>query len=353
VRGASRETRDLERLAEELATRHRALIAKHGMAGRALVGAQLFRWETACDLSWSGSWCRNRSGEGHERNVIVVIPGRDRGEAVVMADHYDTAYMEDAFLVSRGGDGLRAAAAGADDNHSATAALLAAADALLPLAREGKLARDVWLVHLTGEEFPADCLGARAFGQALVERRLRLSGEGGAILDLSRVELVGAFVLDMIGHNGERGRDLYQISPGEGAASARLAFRAHLANLRWNALALERNRTPERAGQGRAQRMPDGQSPPPVFAHLPLQGEIRSEWEPRSSLYNTDAQILSDLGIPVVLLMENYDLDRLGYHDIHDTLAGIDLDYAAAITAIAIEAVADCACAPSLVSVPR
>ena len=27
----------------------------------------------------------------------MVIPGRDRRRAVVMADHYDTAYMEDVF----------------------------------------------------------------------------------------------------------------------------------------------------------------------------------------------------------------------------------------------------------------
>ena len=85
--------------------------------------------------------------------------------------------------------------------------------------------------------------------------------------------------------------------------------------------------------------------PPPVFAHLPLHGEVRVEWEPRSALYNTDGQIFSDLGIPVVLFMENYDISRKGYHDTHDTMANIDLDYCAALTAIAIETVADTACA--------
>lgn len=343
-----RRRHDLERLGDELHARHEALIARHQLGGRAIVADQRFRWETGCELSWSERWRANRAGEAFERNVVVVIPGRDRGEAVVMADHYDTAYMEDAYDPARGGDRLRVAAAGADDNHSATATLLAAADALLPLAREGKLARDVWLVHLTGEEFPADCLGARAFAQALVERRLRLSGRDGAIVDLSRVEVVGAFVLDMIGHNSDRGRDLFQIAAGEGAAAARLAARTFAATQRWNEHARARNRSPERAGRGRARRMPDGSSPPPPFAHLPLAGEIRAEWEPRSSLYNTDGQIFSDVGVPVVLLMENYDLERAGYHDTHDTLALIDLDYAAAIAAIAIEAVADCACARSL-----
>ena len=49
------------------------------------------------------------------------------------------------------------------DNGSATATLLQAAPIFLKLAREGKLERDVWLLHLTGEEFPSDCMGARVF----------------------------------------------------------------------------------------------------------------------------------------------------------------------------------------------
>jgi hypothetical protein len=50
--------------------------------------------------------------------------------------------------------------------------------------------------------------------------------------------------------------------------------------------------------------------------------------------------IFSDTGIPVILFMENYDIDRSGYHDTHDTMENIDLDYGAAISAIAIETVA-------------
>jgi len=89
-------------------------------------------------------------------------------------------------------------------------------------------------------------------------------------------------------------------------------------------------------------------NPPPPFAHLPLNGEIRVEWEPRSALYNTDGQIFSDVGVPVVLFMENYDINRKGYHDTHDTMENIDLDYCAALTAIAIETVADTACSTEI-----
>ena len=336
--------RDLERAGDLLHERHRALIEKHGMTGRARVVDHAFRWHTEFDMAWSEAWVRNQLRQAHERNVVVMIPGREGDEAVIMADHYDTAYMEDVYEVDRGGDGLRAAAAGADDNGSATSALLAAADLLLPLARDGKLRRDVWLVHLTGEEFPSDCLGARALARALVEGNLRFAAEDGTLVDVSRVRAGGVFVLDMIGHNHPRDRDVFQIAAGEGAASARLAQAAHLANRRWNDIAAVRNARPERAGLPRAERREDGRHPPPPFAHLPLRGEIRTEWEPRSALYNTDGQIFSDVGVPVVLFMENYDISRTGYHDTHDTMKNIDLDYAAALTAIAIEAVAIVAC---------
>ena len=77
-----------------------------------------------------------------------------------------------------------------------------------------------------------------------------------------------------------------------------------------------------------------------VAQHLALHGEIRPPYDPRSTLYNTDGQIFSDAGVPVVLFMENYDINRSGYHDSHDTMANIDLDYGAGVAAIAIEAVA-------------
>jgi hypothetical protein len=71
-----------------------------------------------------------------------------------------------------------------------------------------------------------------------------------------------------------------------------------------------------------------------------LDGEVRTQDDPASSLYNTDGQVFSDSGVPVVLFMENYDIHRHGYHDTQDTMANIDLDYGAALAAIAIETVA-------------
>ena len=338
------ERRDLEALGDHLHARYRGLIAAHGVAGAEVVD-HVFRWDTDFDLPWMEGWARNRR-VASERNIVMRIPGRRRDEAVIMADHYDTAYMEDVYDADRGGDTLRAPAQGADDNHSATTALLLAAEHLLPLARAGRLERDVWLVHLTGEEFPADSLGARALCQGLVEQHLVFTAEDGAPRDVSQVRIAGAFILDMIGHNTHRDLDVFQIAPGEGAAAHRLAWCAQRANQRWNHAAAAWNAAPDRHGKGRAQRMPDGVRPPPPFAHLALHGEVRVEWEPSSALYNTDRQVFSDVGVPVVLFMENYDISRTGYHDTLDTMANIDLDYCAALTAIAIEAVADTACAP-------
>jgi hypothetical protein len=79
---------------------------------------------------------------------------------------------------------------------------------------------------------------------------------------------------------------------------------------------------------------------PEMARHLAPVGEVRLHNNPRSTLFNTDGQIFSDAGIASVLFMENYDIDRHGYHDTEDTMANIDLDYGAAVAAIAIEAVA-------------
>ena len=218
----------------------------------------------------------------------------------------------------------------------------------LRLAREGRLARDIWLLHLTGEEFPADCLGARHFCQALVEKTLRLRRADGSDLDLSGTQVVGALVMDMIGHNREHNPDGFQISPGRSAESLRLAYQAHLANQAWNAGAPEWNRRPERQGRGRGRRSSDPARIPEIAAHLPVSGEVRTQDAPLRALYNTDCQIFSDLGAPVVLFMEDYDINRRGCHDTHDTMENIDLDYGAAVVAIAIETIARLATVPEV-----
>jgi len=335
--------RHLEGLGDLLLAYYEKKIAAAKMSGKALAGEVPFRWRTDLDYSWMGGWRKNQEAEA-ERNLLVVIPGRNHHETIIMADHYDTAYMEDKYKQDSRGGGARISACGADDNHSATAAMMLAAPIFLEMSRQGKLGCDIWLVHLTGEEFPADCLGARALTERLVERTLKLQLPRGKSKDLSKTTVRGVYVSDMIAHNHDRERDIFQISPGNDPGSMWLAYQAHLANEIWNESVPYWNKRQKRDGLSRGRRSPHGAAIPEVAPFPRLSGHVRVPSDPRSTLYNTDGQIFSDAGVPCVLFMENYDINRTGYHDTHDTMENIDLDYGAAVCAITIEAVARAAC---------
>ncbi len=332
--------RDIELLGDYFIGRHRKAIADASMEGKAMVGELPFKWNTLFDYVQYGGWVGNQKGSIYERNILMIIPGKNRKQAVVLGDHYDTAYMEDIYEKGRGGTGARLAAKGADDNYSASATLLQAAPILLKLSKEGKLERDIWLIHLTGEEFPSDCMGARNFCQTLIEKTMNLKIDNQTSINLSDTEIVGVYVMDMIGHNRDNDQDIFQISPGKSAASLNLARQAHLANMIWNSATHSWNRHPERFNKTRGKRISGSQLIPETAKHLSINGEVRTQYNPHSSIFNTDGQIFSDTGVPVVLFMENYDINRSGYHDTKDTLENIDLDYGAAFAAIAIETVA-------------
>ncbi len=97
--------RDLDQLGDYLLSRHRTAIANTGMQGKAMCGELPFHWRTDFDFPLFGGWKSNQDGQLYERDLLVVIPGKDRRQAVVLADHYDTAYMEDLYDKSRGGSG--------------------------------------------------------------------------------------------------------------------------------------------------------------------------------------------------------------------------------------------------------
>jgi len=50
---------------------------------RAQVFDHRFTWRTEFDLSWSEAWTQNQQGQAQERNIVVVIPGKDRTQAVI------------------------------------------------------------------------------------------------------------------------------------------------------------------------------------------------------------------------------------------------------------------------------
>ena len=113
--------RDLDALGTYLMGYYARVIRQAGLGGKAWVGEHAFRWRTDFDFSWWGGWANNQTGPCTSSNLIVRIPGKDHQQAVLLADHYDTAYMLDRYDPAYGGTGARVAAAGADDNHSATA----------------------------------------------------------------------------------------------------------------------------------------------------------------------------------------------------------------------------------------
>jgi len=332
--------RDLHLMGDWLMEHHHEAIVAAGLEGIAETGELPFRWETDFNFTGFGGWNANQEGSEYERNILVIIPGKNRKEAVIMADHYDTAYMEDVFDTDTGGSGARISAAGADDNHSATATLLLAAPIYLKMAAEGKLERDIWLLHLTGEEFPSDCMGARNFCQNYVQKTLKMRRSDGSYLDISEVKVTGVLVMDMIAHNRDNARNIFQIAPGRTVPSILFAYQAHLAARSWKAMVPGWNKTPGRVSCTHGQRVKEDSQIPATALHLAPEGEVRPWEDPHSTLYNTDGIIFSDSGIPVVLFMENYDIHRTGYHDTHDTMENIDLDYGAAVSAIAIETIA-------------
>jgi hypothetical protein len=263
-------SRDLEGMGDHLLRYYEELVLSRGMGDQVHIGDLPFQWKTQYPFSWMGGWVHNQEGRTHERNLLVVIPGRDRSRAVVMADHYDTAYMHDTYDPHAGGIGARLSAAGADDNCSATAALMLGAHAFLDLSRQGKLACDVWLLHLTGEEYPAEGLGACRMCQWLVEGTLALHARNGLRKDLTGVQVQGIYVLDMIAHNSNKERNVFQIAPGASRESQWLALKAHEANQAWNLLTATWNNQPARRRAGPGRRVRDLHSIPPVARTSPL-----------------------------------------------------------------------------------
>ena len=232
-----------------------------------------------------------------EANLIAVIPGSlspSKNHPILMADHIDTAFCEDTFYGNHGWtgeSGVRISAPGADDNVSATAALLRAAETL----KDSHPLHDIWLVHLTGEEYPTDDLGARYF----VSQLLR-----------DRKEIGGLVLLDMIAYT-KQGDKVFQINPGDSPESEKIAD-----------FALEASKT-------HAQK---------------YHPKVRKRFDPLSYLYNTDGIIFSDSGFPVILINEHINhfqnLNRRHYHETTDTASRLNWDYATSLSKVAIETVA-------------
>ena len=70
------ERRDLDALGDHLHARYRALIAAHGMTGRAEVVDHVFRWETDFAFPWMDGWATNQSGRAARAQHRLRDPGQ-------------------------------------------------------------------------------------------------------------------------------------------------------------------------------------------------------------------------------------------------------------------------------------
>jgi hypothetical protein len=91
----------------------------------------------------------------------------------------------------------------------------------------------------------------------------------------------------------------------------------------WNTHTEKWNQRPSRRHRTAGRRSKDGVTVLEIARHPRLRGEIRLPGDMGSSLCNIDGQIFSDAGIPVVLFMENYDINRVGCHNTHDNMSNI------------------------------
>lgn len=271
-RGSFQEDNDLGRVVDYLEERYEALgfvrgdLAAHGSGNR------FFRQR----FTWRGIT---------QSNLVVVIEGTEHDAPVVLADHIDAACEEDTFAAT----GRRVTTRGADDNATATAVLLRAAEIL----KDSHPRRDVWLLHLTGEEFPSDGLGSRHF---VIDR-----------LD-ARQDFRAVIVPDFIGWHQPDER-LFQISPTSVPGSEHLA-----------ALALDA-----------ADAM-----------NLDVQPVYRARDVERNSVFQTDLQEFEYLGWPGILFNENmnyanFEGSNPNYHQSTDVAANVDFGFATAVAKIIIE----------------
>jgi hypothetical protein len=224
-------------------------------------------------------------------NLVAYIKGIDSDASrkpVLIADHFDTAFAGEVYDKSK----QRISVPGADDNASATSALLRAAEVMKDL----NLGKDVLLVHLTGEEYPSASIGTNQYLMKLLK---------------TKSDITGLLLMDMIGWKDPKSGNMFQINAAGDKQSIKIASVMMGASF---------DVSPEMI---------------PVY---------RSRFDKKSYLYNTDGIEWTEAGYPVVLANEHINLyenfNRGCYHEMCDTLAQMDIPYATGIVKVVIETAA-------------
>ncbi len=228
-----------------------------------------------------------------QANLIAKIKGSlppSKNKPVILSDHIDKAIAEDIYEKK----GQRITNPGADDNATATAAVLMASEILIQRFKNAPPLHDIWLVHFTGEEYPGSSLGARYFISDLLSKGIDI----GANINM-----------DMMGHRTQ-GDKIFQINPGATESSQRLAQ-----------IALQSAKI--HASQWAV--------------------KIRSSWAKNSYITQTDSTFFDYAGYPTILINEHINLSRRinpHYHQSNDTYEKVDLNYATSQAKVAIETAA-------------
>jgi len=216
-----------------------------------------------------------------QANLVLKIKGSNPSalnRPIILSDHIDKAISEDIFEATA----ERITTPGADDNATATSTLLRASEIFKARYQLKPPPHDIWIVHFTGEEFPANCAGARHF----VSQLLRSKQDIGANINI-----------DMIGHHTPHDK-IFQLNPGF--------------SLRSKEIALEALRVAKALGN----------------QWVPM---IRSSESKTSYYTQTDSMIFDIAGYPTLLINEHINLTRRlnpHYHQSTDLPRFIDFDYA-------------------------
>ncbi len=243
-------------------------------------------------FKWRGIW---------QSNLCIVFPGEEAGKYVVAGDHTDAAFEEDTFAKT----GVRETTDGAADNITASAMLMATAEKLKEMLKKGfKLKKGVILVHLTGEEYPADGIGVMHFFEDALETRK----------DLKDVREITAFIVpDFIGYH-KPGENIFQLNPADSEKSKLLA-----------AYALDASRK--------------------VIPNQKWVGRLVPRNKKANGIFNTDVVYPERLGVPSLLVNnldysnnENRKANPLNHQDA-DTADNVDFDYAGDVSKVGIETI--------------
>src|SRR5207245_6564613 len=108
---------------------------------------------------------------------------------------------------------------------------------------------------------------------------------------LFRSRVQGVYVADMIAHNNDHDRYVFQMAPGLSRESMWLAYQAHLANEAWNASVPGWNRRPSRRGCGRCQRSADSAKIPELAPQPQRHGGNGPRIDPSHPLYKNTGHV--------------------------------------------------------------